>query len=71
MSNEQTGTRQSEAGAGEGRGPGHESPGADMKQAMAEMMANCHCGPDMMRKMVRLIGGCGPSKSGEPTQGKT
>lgn len=71
MSSERTGTHESTAGAGERRRPGQESPEAHMKQTMAEMMANCHCGPDMMKEMARLMGCCGPSAPREPTQDKT
>jgi hypothetical protein len=71
MSNEQTGARDSHAGAGARKRPRQESPAADMKQTMAEMMANCHCGPDMVRKMVRVMGRCGPSTPGKPAQEKT
>ena len=71
MSNERTGTRESTAGAGERKRPTQESPEVDIKQTMAQMMANCHCGPDMMKKMARLMGCCGPIAPGEPTQDKT
>jgi hypothetical protein len=58
---------QSQLGAGERERPQRGSAGPEMKQAMAQMMAHCSCGPRMM-KMAGLMGGGGPSKPAEPNQ---
>jgi hypothetical protein len=56
MSNQETRTRQSQPGAGEGNGRTCENAGADLKQTMAKMMARCHCGQDMTTNMTGLMG---------------
>lgn len=71
MSNQQTNAKaQSQPGAEERERPHQGGAGPEMKQAMAQMMTHCACGPEMMAKMAGLVGGCGPSKPAEPTQEK-
>jgi hypothetical protein len=57
-------------GAGERERPRCGTAGPEMKQAMAEMLALCSCGSEMMAKMAGLMGGWGPSKPAEPTHEK-
>ena len=70
MTDKRTPPTSSEVGAGQQDQPQGEHPGSGMKQAMAQMMANCPCGPGMMEKMAGLMSGCGPSKPAEPAKEK-
>lgn len=70
MADKPTTPNASQPGVQEQKPRDNEGSGSGMKQGMAQMMANCSCGPEMMAKMAGLMGGCGPSKGAEPAKEK-